>query len=60
MESLPLEDSSVDVVISNGVLNLAPDKIRVVEEISRVLKPNGCVQIADIVVHKPVPEGCQG
>jgi SAM-dependent methyltransferase len=56
MEELPVEDASVDVVISNGVINLAPDKVTVIEEIRRVLKPGGRIQIADIVVHRPVPQ----
>jgi arsenite methyltransferase len=55
-EKLPLEDESVDVVISNGVINLCPDKIAVMREVRRVLKPGGRFQIADIVVHKEVPQ----
>ncbi len=55
-ESLPAEDGTVDVVISNGVINLCPDKLAVVKEIRRVLKPGGRFQIADIVVHKEVPQ----
>jgi arsenite methyltransferase len=47
---LPIDDHSVDVVISNGVLNLVPDKPTAVEEIARVLKPGGRVQIADIII----------
>ena len=42
-------------MISNGVINLCPDKAAVLCELARVLKPNGRVQIADIVVHKAVP-----
>jgi arsenite methyltransferase len=53
---LPLEDHSVDVVISNGVLNLVPDKTRAIAEIARVLKPNGRVQIADIVIGEVLPD----
>jgi SAM-dependent methyltransferase len=55
-EALPVEDASIDVVISNGVINLCPDKMAVMQEIHRVLKPGGGVQIADIVVHKEVPQ----
>ena len=55
-EALPVEDASVDVVISNGVINLCPDKIAAMQEIYRVLKPGGRIQIGDIVVHKEVPE----
>jgi SAM-dependent methyltransferase len=55
-EALPVEDSTVDVVISNGVINLCPDKMATMQEIYRVLKPGGRIQIGDIVVHKEVPE----
>lgn len=55
-EALPVEDASIGVVISNGVINLCPAKMAVMEEIYRVLKPGGRVQIADIVVHKEVPQ----
>jgi SAM-dependent methyltransferase len=53
---LPVGDRSVDVVISNGVLNLVPLKDRAVAEIARVLKPGGRVQIADIVVGEELPD----
>jgi ubiquinone/menaquinone biosynthesis C-methylase UbiE len=55
--ALPVADSTVDVVISNGVLNLVPDKPRAVGEISRVLKRGGRVQIADIVIGETLPDG---
>lgn len=55
-EELPVEDESVDVVISNGVINLCPDKMAVMREVHRVLKPGGRFQIADIIVHKEVPQ----
>lgn len=55
-DSIPLEDQSVDVVISNGVINLVPDKMKVFEEIFRILKSGGGFQIADIVLKKPVSE----
>ncbi len=54
-EALPLPDGEVDVVISNGAINLCPDKEVVYREIARVLKPGGRVQIADIVVGRAVP-----
>ena len=53
---LPVDDRSVDVVISNGVLNLVPVKTRAVAEIARVLKPGGRVQIADIVIGEELPD----
>jgi arsenite methyltransferase len=55
-EHLPVEEASIDVVISNGVVNLTPDKEAVLRELWRVLKPGGRLQIADIVVHLPVPQ----
>ena len=58
-EELPTEDASVDVVISNGVVNLTPDKVATMNEIARVLKPDGRIQIADIIVHREVPQGAK-
>jgi SAM-dependent methyltransferase len=55
-EELPAESSSIDVVISNGVINLCPDKLAVMKEVHRVLRPGGRFQIADIIVHKEVPQ----
>jgi arsenite methyltransferase len=55
-EALPVDDASIDVVISNGVINLCPDKLAVMREVYRVLKAGGRVQLADIVVHKEVPQ----
>jgi arsenite methyltransferase len=57
---LPVNDRSVDVVISNGVLNLVPDKQMAVAEIARVLKPGGRVQIADITIGEALPESALG
>ena len=51
-EELPVESESVDVVISNGVLNLAPDKRQVLREIHRVLRPGGVLYLADVVVQR--------
>jgi arsenite methyltransferase len=59
-EALPVADGWADVVISNGVINLCPDKGAVWREICRVLAPGGRVQIADIVVERPVPEDAKG
>src|SRR2546421_2735546 len=55
-ESLPIPDGWADVVISNGVLNLLPDKLAALQEMARVLKPTGRLQIGDILVQQEVPE----
>jgi len=55
-ESLPVPDGWADVVISNGVLNLVPDKLAALQEMARVLKPGGRLQIGDILVQQAVPE----
>ena len=55
-EALPAPDGWADVVISNGVLNLMPDKAAALAEMARVLKPGGRLQIGDILVQRPVPE----
>ena len=56
IERLPLPEVSVDVVISNGVIDLVPDKEAVFAEIDRVLRPGGRLQLADVVIHNQVSE----
>lgn len=58
-ESIPLCDASVDVVTTNGVLNLVPDKKRAIREIGRVLRSDGRMQLADIVVETLPSEACR-
>ena len=58
-EELSVPDEWADVVISNGAINLSPDKERVYAEMYRVLKPGGRIQIADIIVQKPVPDSAK-
>ena len=56
IEAVPLEDGCVDVVISNGVIDLVPDKDAVFDEIDRVLRPGGRLQVADVIIHTEVSE----
>jgi SAM-dependent methyltransferase len=56
IESVPIEDASIDVVISNGVIDLVPDKEAVFDEIDRVLRPGGRLQIADVEIQHEVSE----
>jgi SAM-dependent methyltransferase len=56
IENIPVADATADVVISNCVLNLSPDKPRVWKEIARVLKPGGRVAVSDLALLRPLPE----
>jgi len=58
-EALPVPDSWADVVISNGVLNLMPDKAAALAEMARVLKPSGRLQLGDILVQKAMPDSAK-
>jgi arsenite methyltransferase len=58
-ESLPVDDGWADVVISNGVLNLFPDKLGGLQQMARSLRPGGRLQVGDILVQKAVPEGAK-
>jgi SAM-dependent methyltransferase len=58
-EDLPIPDGWADVIISNGVFNLFPDKPRALAEMARVLGPNGRLQIGDILVERAVPENAK-
>lgn len=57
IEHLPIGDNVADVIISNCVINLAPDKPQVWREIARVLKPHGRVAVSDLALLRPLPEG---
>ena len=54
LEELPIDDNSIDVAITNGVLNLCPGKPAVLQDVHRVLRPGGRLQMADILLHEEV------
>lgn len=58
-ENLPIDEGVADVLISNGVINLCPDKQAVFREMHRVLKPGGRIQVGDILVHREVPQSAK-
>ena len=60
IEHLPVPDNSADVVISNCVINLSPDKPQVWREIARVLKPGGRVAVSDVALRQPLPAAIRG
>jgi ubiquinone/menaquinone biosynthesis C-methylase UbiE len=60
IEDLPFADASADVIISNGVINLSPNKEQVFREVARVLRPGGRLAIADMVTELPLTDGITG
>ncbi len=59
IENMPVEDNTADVIISNCVLNLVPDKTKAFQEIFRVLKPGGHISVSDVVLRGNLPTGIQ-